>query len=99
MPMQAITANRLIDGDVVYLTASENWSEWLADAAIAETDAETDMLLAVAGQAERDRKIVGAYEFAVTRDDGEIRPVGMREVIRAAGPSVRTDLGKQAAGR
>jgi len=32
----------------------------------------------------------------VREQDGKIRPVKEREIVRAAGPSVRTDLGKQA---
>lgn len=99
MAPQVITANRLTDGDVVYLTASEDWSEWLKDAAVAESGDDTDRLLAIADQAIEDRKIVGPYEFEVTRDGADIRPISVREIIRAAGPSVRTDLGKQAAER
>ena len=46
--------------------------------------------------AERRRVVVHPYLFDVTVAAGSIRPVKMREVIRAAGPTVRRDLGKQA---
>ena len=96
MVPQIITANRLIDGDVVYLTPSHDWSEWIEDAAIAESQEDTDALLAIGQQAETDRVVVGAYEFAVETEGGKIAPVSVREMIRATGPSVRLDLGKQA---
>ncbi|HAT34651.1 MAG TPA: DUF2849 domain-containing protein [Rhodospirillaceae bacterium] len=99
MPSQVITANRLVDGDVVYLTASEEWSEWLADATISETDEDTARLLEIAEQAVEDLKVISPYEFNVTIDGKAIEPLSMREVIRAAGPTVRADLGKQASDR
>ena len=40
-------------------------------------------------------QVVGAYPFEVDGESGE--PLSVREIIRAAGPSVRPDLGKQAA--
>jgi hypothetical protein len=33
----------------------------------------------------------------VKLDSGSLKPVKQREIIRAAGPTVRRDLGKQAA--
>jgi hypothetical protein len=99
MALHIVTANRLIDGDVVYLTRTNDWSEWIEDAAVAVTEEETETLLATGRQAESDRIVVGAYEFSVDTDGGKVTPVSMREIIRAAGPSVRRDLGKQAAER
>jgi hypothetical protein len=43
-----------------------------------------------------DRVVVDPYLFAVNVENEKIRPLGRREEIRAGGPSVRTDLGKQA---
>ncbi len=40
--------------------------------------------------------MVSPYLFEARIEDGAIRPVKEREIIRAAGPTVRTDLGKQA---
>ncbi len=40
--------------------------------------------------------VVAPYLFDVRRTAGGIRPVKEREIIRAAGPTVRHDLGKQA---
>lgn len=95
--LKAITANRLRDGTVVFLGANSVWVERLADAALFE-GAEADAPLAAAkAQAERDQFGVDVYAFDVTVTNGERLPVKARERIRALGPSVRTDLGKQAA--
>ena len=42
--------------------------------------------------------MVNPYLFDVRIEDGMAVPVKEREMIRAAGPSVRGDLGKQAEG-
>ncbi len=89
---QVLTANRLSDGEVVYLAADGAWVESI-DRAQALTGAEADAALAAGQTAEREQKIVHAYLFDITPDR---RPVKMREIIRAAGPTVRRDLGKQA---
>ena len=92
---QILTANRLRDGDVVYWRAGD-WVEDLqaadcfADKAAAER-ALQDAAAFVAG-----RIVVSPYLFEVRHEDGRFRPVKERELIRAAGPSVRKDLGKQA---
>jgi len=99
MTLKVVTANRLGDGEVVYLAAAGAWSAWLEDAEAVETPDGEDALLSHAQQAVETRMVVGPYAMAVTRDRGRLRPTSQREVIRAMGPSVRPDLGKQAAGR
>jgi sulfite reductase (NADPH) hemoprotein beta-component len=99
MTLKAVTANRLGDGEVVYLTAAGGWSEWLEQASVAEAPEPEAKLLSIAERAVGDRLVVGPYAMAVTRVDGRLRPTSQREIIRARGPSVRPDLGKQAAGR
>ena len=77
---------------MVYLAADGAWVERLDDARVlAAADGETALRIGQA--AERDRVIVHAYLFDITPDR---RPVKMREIIRAGGPTVRRDLGKQA---
>ena len=95
MALEIITANRLGDGLVIFLTA-EGWSADINDATVAETGDQTRALLALA---EADAgQVVGPYEIAVERgDDGGLRPLKYREVLRTRGPSVRVDLGYQAA--
>jgi hypothetical protein len=97
MTLQAITANRLTDGQVVYLREDDRWSERIQEAIVADSDDLAKTLLELAKRAVTQRLIVDPYLFAVSVEDGRIIPLGRREEIRAAGPSVRTDLGYQAA--
>jgi Protein of unknown function (DUF2849) len=41
-------------------------------------------------------EVVDAYLIEVAREEGQVRPLKLREYLRTVGPSVRTDLGKQA---
>ncbi len=100
MTLHAVTANRLTDGQVVYLTPARNWSEKLHASQLAEAGDAADALLQAAQAAVEARLVVEPYLIPVDSDatDGQaLRAVGRRETIRAAGPSVRLDLGHQAA--
>lgn len=88
-----MTANRLSDGAVVYLTLSHTWSERIGDAHPSVEPLEVAGFEATAAAAVRDRIVVGPYLFAVAiESDGRPRPLGQRERIRAAGPTAGTDL-------
>jgi hypothetical protein len=93
---QVLTANRLSDGEVVYLDAHDRWVERLAEAHLLSSAAEGEAALVKGVAAETDRKVVHAYLFDVSGQGEALKPVKMREIIRAAGPTVRRDLGKQA---
>ena len=93
---QILTANRLSDGSVVYLSQSDTWSDWLKDARVAADEDAANSMMRVAEQAVIERIIVEPYLMQVAADDNAIRPMNVREAIRARGPSVRPDLGKQA---
>lgn len=93
MTAQILTASRLREGDVVYFTAAGHWSEWLSDATVA--DAETESLLARGKRAEAAGDVIDAYLVAVDVAGGRLAPLSQRERIRARGPTVRADLGKQ----
>ncbi|GAA0567027.1 DUF2849 domain-containing protein [Rhizomicrobium electricum] len=88
---QLLTANRLIDGRVLYWRGG-GWVENLDEAEGFTDAAVADTALAAAKEFVARNLVVNPYLFEVK--DG--RPVKEREIIRAAGPSVRTDLGKQA---
>ncbi|KAA0688906.1 DUF2849 domain-containing protein [Azospirillum brasilense] len=97
--LKAITANRLRDGEVIFLAPGPDlrWVERLDDAALFE-DATADAALAAAkAQAEGEQFAVDVYAFDLRVADGQRVPVKTRERIRALGPTVRIDLGKQAA--
>lgn len=96
MPAKAVTANRLADGRVIYLAADGSWRGRAAEAAWAEDEAGQAELLARAEADAAAARVVGPYLFEVAVEDGRPAPVSLRETIRAAGPTVRGDLGKQA---
>lgn len=93
---QVLTANRLNDGEVVYLAPDGAWVERIAGAQVLANKVEGEAALATGIEAERKLLVVHAYLFDVMPADAT-KPVKMREIIRAAGPTVRRDLGKQAA--
>ena len=94
---QILTANRLTDGAVAYWRSGQ-WVAALAEAEVLEQDDAAKAALDAAARSVAGRVVVNPYLFAVRIDDGVAVPVKEREIIRAAGPSVRADLGKQAGG-
>ncbi len=96
MTSKIVTANRLGDGLVVYLNGA-GWSERIDDARVAGDDAAASRLLAQAEGPGQAIRVVDPYLIEVTGEGAVPRPVRHREVIRALGPTVRPDLGKQAA--
>ena len=96
MTAQIVTANRLGDGVVVYLAAGGAWSERVEEARVTQAEEEAAELLAFAESPEQGIVVVGPYLMEVAAETGAPRPLSNREVIRARGPTVRQDLGKQA---
>ena len=92
---QVLTANRLVVGEVVYWNETRGWVSRLEEAQIL-ADSEAEATLARAAEWVQKREVVAPYLFDVRLEDGIAVPVKVREVIRAAGPTVRLDLGKQA---
>jgi hypothetical protein len=92
---KVITANALLEGDVVYLTADDRWSRSLTEAEMLtdEADAQYRLLQAQA----RSREIVGAYLADVRPGPDGPEPAHFREDFRRKGPSNRFH-GKQADG-
>jgi hypothetical protein len=91
---QILTANRLRDGDVVYWRGG-SWVTSLADAEVFSDDAAAEAVLKAADAFVKGREVVNPYLFDVKIEASGVRPVKEREIIRAAGPTVRLDLGKQ----
>ena len=96
---QIVTANRLADGVVLFLDAAGGWSEDFARAAVYADAAETKAALAHAEEAVAASLLVDPYGVEVERRNGHYTPKALREAIRATGPTVRRDLGKQAQGQ
>jgi nucleotide-binding universal stress UspA family protein len=98
MNFRAITGNRLRDGAVVFYSNDAGWVERLTDASLYEDKATTETTLAAAkAQAEKERLAVDVYAIDIQVEDGKRIPATIRERIRSLGPTVRIDLGKQAA--
>ena len=96
MSLRVVTANRLGDGAVVYLTGDGEWSEWIAVARVGADDAEAERLMAVAERAVEEPAVVEPYLIEVAVEGETVRPLRYREVIRATGPTVRPEHGKTA---
>lgn len=94
-PAQILTANRLRDGEVVY-RRGENWTTTLPEADIFPDKPAAEAALKAADAFVQARLVVAPYLFDVRVEGGTIRPIKEREIIRAAGPTIRRDLGKQA---
>lgn len=94
--MKVITANRLLNGDVVWLGDNGVWVERVTLARTFEGKDAVAEGLEIGAAAEKNQEVVGVYEMDVSVEDGVIVPVRFREKIRAAGPTTHLHFGKQA---
>ena len=94
--LQVVTANRIGDGTVVYLTRVGGWSERITDGEVSRSDEERDTLMAVAQATAEIPAVVEPYVIDVVEEAGVVRPVRYREAIRAQGPTIHPAFGKQA---
>jgi len=85
MALSAVTANRLIDGAVVYLDLDGGWTQDFGKAATLPASA-TDKLLAIAEAGVAAQIVIAPYAIDLVDDSG-IKPVRFRERIRAFGPT------------
>lgn len=93
--MKILTANRLSDGEVVWLAEDRTWIERIAGAAIAHDKDEEAALQEAGDAAHANNEVVDVNLIDVEIVDGAIRPIRLRERIRAAGPTTHTHFGKQ----
>jgi len=91
MPLTVITASRLRDGAIVWLSAADSWSTRFADASGREGEVLSQGLVEAA-DSERAQLVIGVYQVEVRQTPSGLLPVSTRERIRAMGPSVRPDL-------
>lgn len=92
---QVVIANRLADGLVVFL-GSSGWVETIDRALVARSQSEAEALEARGKASEARQEVVDPYCIDVREEGSTLVPDRYREAIRARGPTVRTDLGKQA---
>ena len=89
-----VTANDLLEGDVIYLTKSNQWSRNLADAHVFTVESEANEALELA-LAQQDQ-LVGPYLVDATPgENGQPTSLHFREEFRSRGPS-NYHHGKQA---
>lgn len=82
---KVVTANALIEGDVVYLTSDDQWTRTLSGAEVLTDEGHATLRLLMAeGQSDT---VVGPYlaEIRVTETGPE--PAHFREAFRQTGPS------------
>jgi hypothetical protein len=94
--MKILTANRLIDGEAVWYGIDHSWSETIIGAELARDKAAEERLQAIGKAAYLANQVLDVELIDVDIIGGDIVPVRLRERIRAAGPTNRNDLGKQA---
>ncbi len=92
MPRRVITANRLIDGVVVWRDAAGRWREEIDRAAASDDDKTVARLLSGARTDEAAGVVIGPYEVEVEVEQNtasrRFLPTHLRERIRAGGPTV-----------
>ncbi len=94
--MKILTANRLTDGEAVWFASDGVWAESIDPSEVA-ADKDGEARLEAIGKAALDNNLVVDVNLIdVEVVGGTIVPQRLRERIRAAGPTNRTDLGKQA---
>ena len=97
MTAKIATANRLLDGAVVYLGPDGVWGEAIGRARIAADADQAAELEAQGQEAVAARHVVEPYLIDVKiSDDGGPVPIGWRETIRAHGPTVLDQAGPTA---
>jgi hypothetical protein len=95
-PVKALTGNLLQEGDVVFW-GQGGWREQFFDADLMADPVAADAALEAAkAQA---TMIVEPYLIDVRiEDDGSPVPISFRERVRALGPTIHPDMGKQVVG-
>jgi sulfite reductase (NADPH) hemoprotein beta-component len=95
--MKVLTANRLIDGEVVFWKAG-HWVEGFGEAELFDESREAEADEAAAKGKAQATVVVDAYLIDVSEVEGGLAPVSYRERIRALGPTNEPTHGKQAVG-
>jgi len=91
--LQAITANRLLTGEVVYFSNNFDWMTDLSDAALYHCAEWAADGMAMANLGLTDDPVIDPYLFDLKEDALGLRhPTKEREIIRAGGPTVAVAL-------
>ncbi len=90
--LHVLTANRLSDGGVVFLTGEGQWSDRLATAKPAIDDLDIAQLERAGDQAANANIVVDPYLMKVEQVASSFVPIKMRERRRVLGPSIGNEL-------
>lgn len=82
---KVVTANDLLEGDVIYLATDDTWVRDLARAEVLTDEADADLRLLLAQS--QPHRVVGAYLAEVRPGTDGIEPAHFREEFRRRGPS------------
>jgi hypothetical protein len=88
MALQILTANRLTDGIAVWYDVDGRWNESIARANIARSKEDAAQLEAIGNQAFADNLVLDVNLIDIEENNGFIRPLRLRERIRAEGPTI-----------
>ena len=91
---QVITANRLRDGVVVFVGPGLQWVERLPEAEVYTALDTAAAALQAAQKDEAANLVLDIYAIDVADRQGELKPIKLREAIRAQGPTVHPEHGK-----
>ena len=83
-----LTANRLTDGIAVWYDKSGAWNEWIGRSEVAHTKEDAERLEAIGKKAYANNEVLDVNLVEVEEIDGQIRPLRLRERIRAEGPTI-----------
>ncbi|MCB1446497.1 MAG: DUF2849 domain-containing protein [Rhizobiaceae bacterium] len=83
-----LTANRLTDGIAVWYDRDSKWNEWIGRSIVANTKEEAERLEAVGKKSYADNEVLDVNLVEVEEIEGQIRPLRLRERIRAEGPTI-----------
>ena len=87
MSHKLLTASRLRDGAVVYLDRDGGWSTRFSEGWVVDNDVDALAFVDSGRRAEAAQIVVGAYLMDVAPDGAAYRPIRMREIVRAEGPT------------
>ena len=89
-----LTANDLRSGQVVFLSTSAHWTQYLSMATVTSDENMMKMMESKGQEAVDAQQIVAPFLVEVELVNDEPVPVRYRERLRVYGPSVRADFRK-----
>jgi hypothetical protein len=94
---KVITANRLGDGRVVFLSR-DGWSRLIEEAEVAMGTEEAEAALARANADAAANRVIGPYAVDVRLERGRPVPLRLRERIRLTGPTTGNSIAEAGPG-